>query len=78
MKKSGKMTCCGRLANEQEGAEREGGNGGQRKEGVDQCEEPGSGEEKWQEYCIRKASWVGCGQKSGGIVQDPAREFYSV
>ena len=40
-------TCCRRLANEQGGAEREGGNGGQRKEGVDQpCEEPGLGEEK--------------------------------
>ena len=78
-RKSGEMTCCGRLANEQGGAEREGGNGGQRKEGVDQpCEEPGSGEEKLQEYCIQKASWVGCGQKSDGIVQDPAREFCSV
>ena len=55
--KSGEMSCCGRLANEQQGAEREGGNGGQRKEGVNQpSEEPGSGEEKSQEYCIQKAS----------------------
>ena len=67
--KSGEMTCCGRLANEQEGVEREGGNRGQRKEGVDQpCEE----------YCVQKASWVGCGQKLDGIVQNPAREFCSV
>ena len=73
------MTCCKRLANEQGGAERERGNGGRRKEGVDQpSEEPGSGVEKLQEYCIQTASWVGCGQKSDGIGQDPAREFCSV
>ena len=79
MTKSEEMTCCGRIANEQGGAERERGNGGQRKGGVDQpCEEPRSGKEKLREYCIQEASWVGCGQKSDGIVQDPAREFCSV
>ena len=73
------MTCCGRLANEQGGAEHERGNGGRRKEGVDQSsEEPGSGVGKFKEYCIQTASGVGCGQKSDGNGQDPAREFCSV
>ena len=56
------MTCYGRLASEQRGERREGGNESRRKKSVVQpCEVPESCEEKWQAYCVQKAFLVGCG-----------------
>ena len=73
------MTCCGKFTREQGGKGRKGASEGRRKASVVQsCEPPESREEKLQEYCIQKASGVGCRQKSGGNGQDPAREFYSL
>ena len=56
------MTCYGRLASEQRGEGREGGNENRRKRSVVQpCEAPESREEKLQMCCVQEASLVGYG-----------------